>query len=87
MKPEEFSYVLDSLKRSKRKLTDIIPTDKVRNLVLMRPMTVVKHSQDHHVLIPELKYLITLCLRNVVHAPYRILKCHQQYGDIQDLEP
>lgn len=44
MKPKEFSYVLDSLKRSKRKLTDIIPTDKVRNLVLMRPMTVVKHS-------------------------------------------
>lgn len=39
MKPEEFSYVLDSLKQSKR---NIIPTDKVRNLLLMRPMSSCK---------------------------------------------
>lgn len=42
MKPKEFSYVLDSLKQSKRKLTDIIPIDKVRNLVLIRPMSSCK---------------------------------------------
>ena len=42
MKPEEFSYVIDRLKQSKRKLTDIIPTDKVRNLLLMRLMSSCK---------------------------------------------
>lgn len=37
MKHEEYEYALESLKWTKRKLTDIMPTDKIRSLVLLRP--------------------------------------------------